>query len=438
MIIKNRKIGCGRPLICVSVTAATEDGIRKQFRDLVYEDIDAVEWRADFFDAYSDECRVNSILDEAYGLFKDRVFIFTFRTKSEGGEVDITPAEYEKIILNAAAHRAVDLADCQIKGAQALGYTAAGGAEGFFCKVKDAGAYVLSSCHDFEKTPSSKDILAIADAMQKSGADIIKFAYMPARAEDPYRMMGICRELKDKNPEIPLIFISMGKNGIISRLAGEAFGSCLTFGVADADSFVPEGDMTAGSAPGQLSIDVLNSVTKDLSRAIRSGKKLYLTGFMGAGKSAVSRKLAEITGVRLVDTDAFIEEIQGRSIKDIFASDGQEYFRDAETKALKKLSEENERLIVSCGGGMILRSENADIMRDTGDVIWLKASPATILRRVKGSDSRPVLNGHMNEEYIAGLMEERRQAYEYACTDIVNTDSLLVDEVAKFIKNKYF
>ena len=129
--------------------------------------------------------------------------------------------------------------------------------------------------------------------MQKSGADIIKFAYMPARAEDPYRMMGICRELKDKNPEIPLIFISMGKNGIISRLAGEAFGSCLTFGVADADSFVPEGDMTAGSAPGQLSIDVLNSVTKDLSRAIRSGKKLYLTGFMGAGKSAVSRKLAE-------------------------------------------------------------------------------------------------------------------------------------------------
>ena len=440
MIIKNRKIGRGRPLICVSVTAASEDGIRKQFRDLSYENIDAVEWRADFFNDIRNTARVNSILDEAYGLFKDRVFIFTIRTKAEGGNMDISADEYERLILDAAGHRAVDLTDCQIKGAQALGYTDPDGAQGYFRKVKAKGCGVIASYHDFEKTPPDDDMYVIADRMRMAGADIPKCAFMPKAPSDTYRVMGICRTLKDKEPDMPLIFISMGACGMISRITSESFGSCLTFGISDSAAFRADAGMSpdTGSAPGQLNINVLGKAIDSLGKVISSARKLYLIGFMGAGKSVISVKLSELTGCDLVDMDDEIVRADGRSIKDIFADDGEEYFRDIETAVLKKLADESGRMIISCGGGTPLRRENADIMKKSGDVIWLNVSPRTVLRRVERSNKRPVLNGHMNVEYISELMHKRQSAYEYACTDVVPTDTMLIDEVAKHIRDKYF
>lgn len=162
---------------------------------------------------------------------------------------------------------------------------------------------------------------------------------------------------------------------------------------------------------------------------------IYLIGFMGVGKSTISKALASKLDWKLVDTDAYIEEKEARKIKDIFATEGEAAFRDMETEAIKVLSEK-DNMIISCGGGTVLRRENADIMRQGGRIIFLSASPETIFERVRYSNDRPILNGHMNVEYIASLMEKRLPAYEYAADEVIKTDGKRVAEVVEEIIEK--
>ena len=105
---------------------------------------------------------------------------------------------------------------------------------------------------------------------------------------------------------------------------------------------------------------------------------IILIGFMGVGKSAISRRLKKLTDMKEVDTDAMIVERENMSISDIFAQKGEEAFRNMETELLRELKQE-KNLIISCGGGMALRDENALIMKEAGTVVWLKARPETIL-----------------------------------------------------------
>lgn len=159
---------------------------------------------------------------------------------------------------------------------------------------------------------------------------------------------------------------------------------------------------------------------------------LMLIGFMGTGKSTVANKLKQRLLVEQIEMDALIEQEAGMSIPDIFEKFGEAHFRDLETEMLRKFKEKKP-VVVSCGGGAILRDENIEIMKGQGKIILLTATPETIYERVKDSHDRPVLNGNMNVEYISELMEKRRERYEMAADIIIATDGKSVDEICNEI-----
>ena len=159
---------------------------------------------------------------------------------------------------------------------------------------------------------------------------------------------------------------------------------------------------------------------------------LMLIGFMGTGKSTVAGKLKQMLQAEQIEMDACIAEEAGMSIPDIFEKFGESHFRDLETGMLRKFKEKKP-VIVSCGGGAVLRDENIEIMRGQGKIILLTATPQTIYERVKDNHDRPVLNGNMNVEYISELMEKRKVRYEMAADIVIATDGKTVDEICNEI-----
>mgnify|MGYP002795663851 FL=1 len=161
-------------------------------------------------------------------------------------------------------------------------------------------------------------------------------------------------------------------------------------------------------------------------------ESLFLIGFMGAGKSAVSACLHEVYGMRLLEMDQEIERREGMSIPEIFEKKGEEYFRGLETGLLRELKGDSGT-VVSCGGGAAMREENVKLMKEAGKIILLRARPETILKRVAGSDDRPLLRGRRTVEGIRDLMEGRRPRYEAAADLTVDTDEKTVDEICREI-----
>lgn len=164
-------------------------------------------------------------------------------------------------------------------------------------------------------------------------------------------------------------------------------------------------------------------------------KNILLIGFMGTGKTTISHELHHITGMEEIDLDAYIVEKAGMPIKEIFEKQGEEYFRNLETDSLGEVLEKTG-MIISCGGGTVIREENVSCMRRRGSVIMLTAEPRTVYERVKDTDDRPVLNGNMNVEYIASLMEKRSNLYLRAADIVVSTDGKSVGDICGEILEK--
>lgn len=160
---------------------------------------------------------------------------------------------------------------------------------------------------------------------------------------------------------------------------------------------------------------------------------IYFIGFMGTGKSTISRQMAAITGYQEIDTDYEIAKKENMSIPEIFEKHGETYFRELETKFLQKM-QKRRHCIVSCGGGMVLRQKNVELMKKNGVIVLLTATPETVLERVKNGKERPILNGHMNVAYIKKLMEERRACYEAAGEIVIATDGRQTAEMAEELK----
>lgn len=158
-------------------------------------------------------------------------------------------------------------------------------------------------------------------------------------------------------------------------------------------------------------------------------KHIFLIGFMGVGKTSTSRQLSKKLGVRETDTDAMIVRQEGKTIAKIFEEQGEEYFRKIETKTLDTLKA-SKPCIVSCGGGMAMRIENVEKMKQCGTVVFLTAMPETIYAHVKNSTDRPLLNGNMNVPYITQLMEAREPKYRQAADVEIKTDGLTPSQVA--------
>lgn len=162
-------------------------------------------------------------------------------------------------------------------------------------------------------------------------------------------------------------------------------------------------------------------------------RNLLLIGFMGAGKSAVAACLGKRLSRKVVEMDSCIEEREGKTINSMFQDQGETYFRDCESRLLDELLEK-EDLILSCGGGAVLREENRALMKERGTVILLTASPETIYQRIKENRDRPVLHNRMSIEAIAELMKEREDCYIQAADVTVCTEGKNVDEICNEIE----
>lgn len=164
-------------------------------------------------------------------------------------------------------------------------------------------------------------------------------------------------------------------------------------------------------------------------------RHIYLIGFMGTGKSTVSRELQKLLRAEEIEMDEWIVQESRMSIPEIFEKFGEENFRERETQMVKKIAA-MEPAIVSCGGGAVLRGENVAQMKQSGIIVLLTATPQTVYERVRRNKNRPVLNGNMNVDYISQLMEKRRSCYEEACDVTVATDGKtphqIADEILKF------
>ncbi len=164
---------------------------------------------------------------------------------------------------------------------------------------------------------------------------------------------------------------------------------------------------------------------------------IYLIGFSGTGKSLSGIQAAERLRLPFVDMDELIQYRTKKSIPRIFEEDGEETFRDIETDLLRELSQKSSR-VVSTGGGVPVRETNREIMKDSGVIVLLSATPQTIHKRLAARASRdrslrPLLGDDAPERRVADLLDARRDAY--ACADLeVDTEGKSHDEVAVAIE----
>lgn len=163
--------------------------------------------------------------------------------------------------------------------------------------------------------------------------------------------------------------------------------------------------------------------------------RIVLMGFMGAGKTTIGKRLAKVLGCRFLDTDEMIEQEQERKISDIFQKDGEAAFRDMETELLKRLKQSDEMFVLSIGGGMPVREENRELLREIGTVIYLKTSKEEIIRRVSGDQNRPLLQGGSLEEKVTSLMTAREQIYIETAHQEFFTDGKSPLQIASELKN---
>lgn len=160
---------------------------------------------------------------------------------------------------------------------------------------------------------------------------------------------------------------------------------------------------------------------------------VVLCGMMGAGKSTIGIKIAELTGRRWYDTDGVISDRHGK-ISDIFEYYGELHFRKLETEVVKELSEQDD-LVISTGGGLVLKSENNVLLQKKGKIVFLRASLETLNKRLVVDGTRPLLQASTESisDRLAKLLKERTPVYEHVADYIVDVDEKTPLEIAQEI-----
>ena len=235
-------LGEGKPKVCVPITGRTEEEIRLHTAEALDSGADLAEWRADGYDGVFDEESLFKTLDVLKKSLGRMPLLVTFRTKAEGGEREAGVSEYETFLKNVISSGKADLIDVELFMGEELLRE--------ICETAHRrGIFVVASSHDFSATPSEDEMIRRLAEMQECGADLLKLAVMPRSDADVLRLLSATVRMRDELATRPLITMSMGSRGMISRLAGEVFGSALTFGCAG-----------TASAPGQIDAAELRSV----------------------------------------------------------------------------------------------------------------------------------------------------------------------------------
>ncbi len=160
---------------------------------------------------------------------------------------------------------------------------------------------------------------------------------------------------------------------------------------------------------------------------------LILIGYMGSGRSTIGKQLAKKYQYDFLDTDEWIEHENGMTIKELFASKGENYFRNLETQALISFQNQIGHTILSTGGGMALSATNARLLRNLGIVIFLKVSKEVVIQRLQGDTTRPLLQGEDFEKNIEQMLEQRDPLYASAANYVIDTDGKTIEEVIEEI-----
>lgn len=159
-------------------------------------------------------------------------------------------------------------------------------------------------------------------------------------------------------------------------------------------------------------------------------KNILLIGFMGCGKSTIGRELHKRLGYQLIDTDHTIERQAGKPIPKIFAQDGEDAFRDLETRLLKNIiAQQTSQHIISTGGGIVTRPGNLTLLHQLGFVVWLSCSPEEIYQRTSRNPNRPLLQCDDPMSVITRLLDERSPSYSEAADLTIDTSGLDFDEI---------
>lgn len=162
---------------------------------------------------------------------------------------------------------------------------------------------------------------------------------------------------------------------------------------------------------------------------------ISLIGFMGTGKSAVGKELAERLNYQHLDTDREIEKRTGRSIPEIFESEGEEYFRKLESELLKDILEDNGEIVLSTGGGIVLSPLNRKLLKEKSIPVLLEAGAREIYERVKNDTHRPLLRVSDPLAEIENLLAERKEYY-HEFNLRIKTDGLEIEEIAEEILDR--
>ncbi len=185
----------------------------------------------------------------------------------------------------------------------------------------------------------------------------------------------------------------------------------------------------------KISRNISDAVYAELCKRLY-GNNVVLVGYMGSGKTSVGKEIAKMRGMDFIDLDEYIEKKEGRSIREIFEFESEEYFRNLETRTIKSLFKLSNT-VISTGGGSVLRKENRDNLRKLGEIVYLKADVDTLVDRLKGDESRPLLQAESEAELrkrIASMLESRNPYYEIFADQVVYTDRLSPFEIAEIIE----
>jgi len=245
--IRNLKLGEGLPKICIPLTDSNLESLKKSVDALKTVPCDLVEWRADFYEHFQNE----SVRSEALNVLREKLgdipLLFTIRTSLEGGQAVIETEEYEVINRSVIASGLADLVDVELsRGDDVM--------TRLVTYAHNAKTKIVGSCHDFAKTPSKDAIVGTLCRMQALGADLAKYAVMPQCEQDVLTLLDATVTMKLIHTDTPVITMSMGHLGTLSRVCGTFSGSAVTFGTAG-----------HASAPGQLPADLLKAILESLA-----------------------------------------------------------------------------------------------------------------------------------------------------------------------------
>ncbi len=252
MNIKGYEFRSGaKPMICVPVMGQTVSEVLAEAERVIAGGAQMIEWRVDFLERWSDEREVLGCLDKLESLCKSAVLLVTMRTADQGGRAAISGKQLEDFYISIAEALRADLIDVEFMGVEKPNR--------LFKRLHEMGARIIASHHDFSETPEPKLMETVLEKMALAGADIAKIAVMPQSKADVLSLLSVTASFCEKYPEVPVVSMSMGSLGMISRLSGEVFGSCMTFGT-----------MGAASAPGQVSVSELENVLEIIHSNLRN------------------------------------------------------------------------------------------------------------------------------------------------------------------------